>query len=436
MKILFLYDFPLWGNGSGTYLRFLSKELVKKKHEVGIVAPEYRRFMDKIKQYRVEPPQVPVFVGHPELEGAKRYCELSPREITDIYNSYLDTTMEAVYNFKPDIIHVNHLSVIAWVARYIFSLTGTRYIITTHGSCLSNSLENKAQISLTEDSLRQAKAVTMVSKDAKDRFFDVFDKKLVRLSRIIPAGIDLSHFPKKIKTSHIEEKYKLNGKKVVLFAGRLSPEKGIEYIVNAANKIKGDVFIAGEGPKKKELEEIIKKKRLTNVHLLGYLLPEDLLPFYHRADVCISPSVVAESFGLVVVEAMAMGTPVITTDKGALSFLVKDGKNGLIVKPRNSGDIAKKCNRLLENEKLSKKLAENARRDVEEKFCWEKVATRFETLYKTVTGEIKEKNGRSEDLEALSKAELIREASMAGIDFVKSRVTKKELIRKLKRNGK
>ncbi len=435
MKILFLYDFPLWGNGSGTYLRFLAKELVKKKHEVGIIAPENRRFMEKVKQYKVDPPQVPVFIGHPELEGAKRYSELSPREITDIYNSYLETTLDAVHNFQPDILHVNHLSIASWVARFVYPLTKTKYIITTHGSCLNNTLENKTQLSLAEDAIRQAKAVTMVSKDAKDRFLEVFGKDLVKISRIIPAGIDLSHFPRKVDTSEIEEKYNLKGKKVVLFAGRLSPEKGMEYLVSAADKIKGDVFIAGEGPKKKDLEDIIKKKGLKNVHLLGYLLPEELLPFYHRADVCISPSVVAESFGLVVAEAMAMNTPVITTDKGAFSLLVKDGRNGLIVRSRNSGDIAKKCNRLLEDEKLSKRLAENARKDIEEKFCWEKVATRFETLYKTVTGEMKEKNGKAEDLEDLSKTELIKKASKSGIDFVRNKVTKKELIKKLKRNG-
>ncbi|GAI49128.1 unnamed protein product, partial [marine sediment metagenome] len=64
---------------------------------------EERRFLpDKIKQYRVTPPQIPVFIGHPELKGAKRYSELSEREITEIYKSYLDTTLEAVANFEPD----------------------------------------------------------------------------------------------------------------------------------------------------------------------------------------------------------------------------------------------------------------------------------------------------------------------------------------------
>ena len=131
MKILFLYDFPLWGSGSGEYVRNSIEELEKLNHKIGIVSPEERRFLtEKIKQYRVIPPQIPVFVGPPELKGAKRYSELSEREITEIYKSYLDTTLEAVTNFKPDLIHVHHLSLISWVARYINALFGIKYIIT------------------------------------------------------------------------------------------------------------------------------------------------------------------------------------------------------------------------------------------------------------------------------------------------------------------
>ncbi len=392
MNILFLYDFPLWGNGSGTYLRFLSQELSKKNHIVGIIAPEERRLSDKIKQYKVNLPQIPVFVGHPELKGAKRYCELSSYEITSIYKKYLEDTLDAVSNFKPDIIHVNHLSLISWVARYIYALTDVKYVITTHGSCLTNTLENKKYMALTEDAIRHSKAITVVSKNTKDHFFNAFDKSIVSKSRIIPAGIDLSHFPEKINTSFVEKKYNLKDKKVVLFSGRLSSEKGVEYLICAADKINGDIYIAGEGPKKTELEALVSKKNLTNVHFLGYLLPEEIIPLYGRADVCVVPSVVPESFGLVVLEAMATKTPVIATSKGALSSLVKNGQNGLLVKPRNSSDIAEKCNYLLENEKMRIKMGERGREDVEKKFCWEKVATKFEKLYEDVIGE-KRKNG-------------------------------------------
>ncbi len=440
MNILFLYDFPLWGNGSGTYLRFLSQELVKKGHNVGIISPDERRFSENIKQYKVEPPQVPVFIGHPELKGAKRYSELSPREITDIYKSYLDTTLEAVSNFQPDIIHVNHLSLISWVSRYIYALVDVKYIITVHGSCLNNILENKKYLPLCEDAIKHSKAVTMVSKDTKDRFLGAFKEEHVAMSRIIPGGVNIANFPQKVDVSHIEEKYDLKGKKVVLFTGRLTPEKGVEYIVSAADKINGEIFIAGEGPKKKELESIVAKKNLKNVHLLGYLLPEELIPFYYRADVFVSPSIVAEAFGLVILEAMAARTPVIATAQGAIPLLVKNGRNGLFVNVRNSTDIAKKCNKLLNNDDLRKKMGENARKDIEEKFTWEAVAERFETLYKMVTGEYRKENGNGEtqekSLTKMRKGELIKKAIKDGIKLTKERITREELIKIIKKNGK
>ncbi len=442
MKILFLYDFPLWGNGSGAYLRNLVRELVSMNHEVGIVAPEERRYLEnKIKQYRVDPPQIPVFVGHPELKGAKRYSELSPREITEMYKAYLDTTMEAIFNFEPDILHVNHLAPITWIARYIYALMGTKYIITTHGSCLTNTLENKQYMPLTEDAIRHAKAMTMVSKNTKDRFFEAFDEDIVTRSRIIPGGVDIRSFPKKVDVSHIEEKYNLKDKNVIFFASRLSPEKGMEYLVEAADRIDAEIIIAGEGPKKKDLEEIIARKSLSNVHLLGYLMSEELIPFYYRADLFVSPSVVAEAFGLSILEAMAARTPVITTRKGALPLLVKDGRNGLFVKAKNASDIAEKCNIILGDKEMQKRMAKAAREDIEEKFTWRKVAERFEFLYKIVTGDYRrerreknKENGKKASLSRMRKADLIKRAKEEGVDFNEKKTTRKELIKKLKKN--
>ena len=127
MKILILYDFPLWGNGSSTWIRNTVEEFVRMNHKIGIVAPEERRFMeDKIRQYPAKPPQTPVYIGNPELPGAKRYSELSAREITEVYKAFIDTTLDAVANFEPDLIHAHHLSLISLVARYIYALKGIK----------------------------------------------------------------------------------------------------------------------------------------------------------------------------------------------------------------------------------------------------------------------------------------------------------------------
>lgn len=383
MRILFINDFPLWGSGSATYLRHLVQELLKLNYKIGIIAPEERRFLpDKIKQYKIDLPQIPVFVGHPELKGAKRYSELSNREITEIYKAYIDTTLEAVDNFQPDLIHVNHLSLISWVARYINALTGIKYTITTHGSCLSNILENKKYLPLCRDAVRGAKAITTPSGDVRSRFRKAFGKEFDKNLYVIPGGVDIKQFPQKIDTSALEKKYNLKGKKVVFFSGRLTSEKGIKYLIRAAKDIEGEIFIAGEGPESTHIKSYIKRNKLENVHLLGYLPPEELIDFYYRADVFVAPSVAEEALGLSILEAMAARTPVIATRKGGIPLLVKHGYNGFFVKHGNSSKIAQACNRILKDKKLRERMGNNARKTVEEKFTWEKTAKKFHRLFK------------------------------------------------------
>jgi len=156
----------------------------------------------------------------------------------------------------------------------------------------------------------------------------------------------------------------------------------VRYLVRAAKDIKGEVFIVGDGPEKQYLQTLINRKKLQNVHLIGYLTGQDLIEFYYRADVFVAPSVWEEPMGFTILEAMASKTPVIATRRGGIPMLVKHGYNGLFVKVRNSKEIASACNKLLEDDELRKKLGENARKTVEEKFTWKQIAQKFNRLYK------------------------------------------------------
>ncbi len=111
---------------------------------------------------------------------------------------------------------------------------------------------------------------------------------------------------------------------------------------------------------------------------------QDLINFYYRADLFISPSVWDEPLGLTILEAMASKTPVIATRKGGIPLLVKHNHNGLFVKPRNSKNIAEACNKLLEKDELRQKMGEAARKTVEQDFTWKKITKKFHRLYKKV----------------------------------------------------
>ncbi|OGH23315.1 MAG: hypothetical protein A2958_00090 [Candidatus Levybacteria bacterium RIFCSPLOWO2_01_FULL_38_13] len=385
MKILYLYMFPLWGNGSAAFLRELTGEIVKRGHTVAIIAPDKRK-LPGIKHYVVEPPQMGVFVGHPELPRAKRFEDMNGKELGYIYASYLKATIDAVSEFDPEIIHVFHTAFLPGIARLIKILFGIKFIITTHGSDLNYLSSDNRFIGLINDANRVARFITANSDFTKRWYLDMFGDDLRRKSSVIMGGVNLSNYKRDPgEITFINKKYNLFNKKVVLFTGRLTENKGVIYLVRAAASINGTVLIVGDGSERKHLEHEIKKRRLRNVVLAGYINPTNLRffhAFYERADVYISSSVWEEPLGLTILEAMAAHAPVVATRKGGVVSLIKNGVNGFFIRPRNSKQIAETINMLLENDALRKKIADEAYNTVRERFTWDKIADQFEAIYK------------------------------------------------------
>jgi glycosyltransferase involved in cell wall biosynthesis len=190
------------------------------------------------------------------------------------------------------------------------------------------------------------------------------------------------------KRAEIDAKFGLKDKKVVLFTGRLTENKGVKYLIRAAKDIKGTVLILGGGAEKEKLENLIKAEKIKNVIMGGYINPAKASlfhEFYERADVYVSPSVWEEPLGLTILEAMAAGTPVVATKKGGIVSVIKEGENGFFVRARNSKQIAETVNMLLVNDELRVKVSENARKTIENNFTWQKIASQFEEIYKSFT---------------------------------------------------
>lgn len=384
-KVLFLLSFPLWGSGSGTYIRELASEINKsKKIKTAIVCPESKKKLANVKIYPLELPFPVAFTGHPDWPVSKLYKDLSPVEITQVFNFFLRSVMRAVDDFHPDLIHSNHTSLLSWVANFINALYGTPFIVTSHGTGVLAANQNKTYVPLTQDALKKAKKIIPVSGDTRSWLLETFGKDISRKARIIPGGIHPEDFPPEKNIRTINKKYNLRSKKVILFTGKLTEQKGVLYLLKAAKNIKGDIYIIGDGPERKKLEDFIYKEKLQNVHFLGYMGDEkrsELKEFYYRSDIFVAPSVWDEPLGLVILEAMAARTPVIATRKGGIPLAVKDGINGILVRPRSNRQIAEACNKLLENDELRKKMGEAARQTVEKKFTWKKIAQKYIRIY-------------------------------------------------------
>jgi len=380
-KVLFLQCFPLWGSGSGTYTRELALGVNKdKKIKVAIVCPESKKKFSGVQIYPLNLPFPVAFTGHPDWPVCKLYKDISPNEITEVFRFFLRSVVQAVDDFQPDILHVQHVSLLLWVANFIKTLYNINFIVTAHGTGILASSNKRAFIPLCRDALNRAKKIISVSGDTKSWLLDVFTAKDLSFkykTRIIPGGINLKDFPKDMKIRIINKKYNLKNKKVVLFTGKLTPQKGVRYLIKAAKDIKGDVYIIGDGPERKNLEDLIYKLKLNNVHLLGYMGDDKkrhLKEFYYRADVFVTPSVWDEPLGLVILEAMSGKTPVVATRKGGIPLAVKDGINGFLFR---------------------QKMGKAARKTVEEKFVWEKIAKKYIRIYKKAytNGNNKKKKG-------------------------------------------
>lgn len=382
MRILYLQTFPFWGSGSGTYARHLASE-IGKRHKVAILAPDHRR-IERAKLYTVKMPFPVAFTGHPEWPNCKLYAGLPNSELFQVDRAFREAAIATVEDFKPDIIHVHHAFPMAWAASFIRDMYSINFVVTIHGSELPTMEKDKRYIRTTYYSMLRAKKIIPNSGWTRDWFLKIFKGDFHEKCRVIPGGVNIEKFVyNETGAKVVDRDLGLRGRPMVLFAGKLTKYKGVEYLIGAAKKIKGEVVILGDGPELPRLQEKAKQLGLTNIHWVGHLGAgvAKLSPYYSRADVFVAPSVWDEPLGLVILESMACKTPVVVTRKGGIPLAVKEGYNGLFVRPRNSSEIVDKVNKLLENEKMRLKMGENARKSVEARFSWEKIGHTFELLY-------------------------------------------------------
>ncbi len=382
MRILYLQTFPFWGSGSGTYARHLASE-VGRRHKVAILAPDTRP-IERAKLYSVDLPFPVAFTGHPEWPDCKLYTGLKNEEIWEVYDAFLRATIKAVEDFKPEIIHVHHAFPTAWLAAFIKDTYNINYMVTIHGSELPTLERDRRYYQRTFDSMYRAKRIFPNSGYTRDWFLRIFKGNFHEKCRVIPGGVNIDKFIySESGAKSVDKELHLHGKPVVVFAGKLTKYKGVEFLVGAAKHIHGEVVILGDGPEKQRLQDKAKQLNLTNIHWVGHLGAgvKKLVPYYSRADVFVAPSVWDEPLGLVILEAMACQTPVVVTRKGGIPLAVTEGFNGLFVRPRNSSEIVEKVNKLLDNATMRYKMGQNARKSVEEKFSWETIAHKFELSY-------------------------------------------------------
>jgi len=164
----------------------------------------------------------------------------------------------------------------------------------------------------------------------------------------------------------------------VIYTGRLSYNKGLTYLIKSIKFVKEKhsnikLYIFGKGELEKEIEEMIYDLNIENkVFLKGFVNHSKLKSFYNKSDLTVLPSIIKENCPSTVIESMSQGTPVITTNIGGQSELVKDGYDGFLVDPKKPNQLAHKIKMLIENkdilEEMSRNSLESARKFSKEKY--------------------------------------------------------------------
>lgn len=200
----------------------------------------------------------------------------------------------------------------------------------------------------------------------------------------IPIGID-PMLPEEVSESKLKDRF--DGKKLVFSLGRLIPYKGYQYLVRAAASLPDNyhVVIGGAGPLKDSLQAEIERLGLEGiVSLAGYIAEEDLPSWFSAADVFVLPSVTKnEAFGIVQVEAMSVGTPVVATriPGSGVSWVNEDGVSGLNVEPENAEALAKAIIAVTRDETVWRTFGEDAKARFEAMFKKEMMINKTIELY-------------------------------------------------------
>lgn len=281
-----------------------------------------------------------------------------------------------------DVIHIHHPDPMAALALFLCRYKG-KVVLHWHSDIVKQRLLLLFYFPLQTWLIKRADVIVGTSPvyTANSPYLRNVRHKVVS----VPIGIERPLRYEK-PGNHVKKQYV--GKKIIFSLGRLVSYKGYRHLIEAARFLGDDcvVLIGGEGPLRKDLQELIKQEGLQNkVELLGFLSDEELPAYFEACDLfCLSSIQKTEAFAIVQVEAMAYGKPVVATrikDSG-VSWVNKHGISGLNVEPGSGQQLAEAISTILKDELLYSILADGAYKRYNEMFTCDKMIDKSIRLYR------------------------------------------------------
>jgi phosphatidylinositol alpha-mannosyltransferase len=216
-------------------------------------------------------------------------------------------------------------------------------------------------------------AVSAAARHFIDRFFPGDYK-------VIPNGVDVERFARAVPVARWQD-----GTRNLLFVGRHEPRKGLIELLKAFRILRKTgcqcrLLVVGSGPQEREARRYVLTRRLGNVEFLGRVSDDEKAQLFRTADVYVSPATGAESFGIVLLEAMAAGTPIVCSDIHGYKGVVRRGREGLLVPPRKPKAIAAAIGELLADDERRAAMGAAGQARAEE-FSWQRVTAKVDDYY-------------------------------------------------------
>lgn len=388
-------SYPLGPQDSASvFLRYLSEHLQRQGAEVHVLAPADRVGGDAFEngvhvhrfRYMFKPLQKLCY-GSGILPNLKRQPWLW-LTVPFFLLAFSLATAAAVIRVRPHIIHGHWVIPTGVIGLLIGKLFGKPFVITAHGGD-AFSMRSGLLSRVKRFVVRHATAWTS-NTNATAQAVQVEPGKNCH---IIPMGVDTAHFK-----SVTAETVSGDGKKHVLFIGRLVEKKGVTVLLDAVARLPEEmrtqvtVDIIGDGDQKPRLIKQATALGIDGiVNFVGYVENAGLPRYLHKAELFVGPSVIdsagdTEGQGVVFLEAMACGVPVIASRVGGIAEVIEDGSSGALVEPGDPAALSSAMQLLLGDDEKRLRYAQRGLQVVNERFAWERVAGSFIELYRDLAG--------------------------------------------------
>lgn len=338
--------------------------LEERGHQVKIITPLHRKHKHEVKDL----PGV-IYVGtSTDFNTMSTTTQLSSTSDNEIID-------EMLFDEQFDILHFHE----PWqplLSRQLLQRSQAVNIATFHSKVPETFTTRtllKAVNPYLKSVMKYLHVLTAVSDSGAEYAATVTDEPIT----IIPNGIDLKKYHKTRAGKDPN---------IVLFIGRLEKRKGVKYLLEAFQLYSQDnpdakLIIAGDGPEREKLELLADDLKIHNIEFLGFISEELKLELLHKANLMCSPAVYGESFGIVLLEAMASGTMVVAGNNSGYTDLMQGMGSISVVNPEDSQEFARRLNLLMHETKLCK-LWQSWADEYIKQFSYPAVVEMYEQLYK------------------------------------------------------